>query len=1044
MEDPFIENNSTESVASSSSSTGIPLVDSAWNRSQKHRLPREDVAFSRQEARTLLIKLFPQLTAKDIDAATNVLHSASSPTPSFTATTTSTTTITPLSPAAREVVRTLRRLVDTHLELVHVALGSYIHLAKSWSKLERQAEKVRKYMECEYAKAKWELNMKEERIRMHMQQQKQYQHQTVLEAGQAESAELIKDDASNTLEELPTGSNVTSSYDANTELSGVTAARTHLDQARQQLATLSLPPTPLPAVHGLLQYMSREAVHANVRTFKLLLHRSLFGGGDYLSVRYADSGVRASTFSSNDALHSLSSADSSQRDLEVVLDMINGCSPAFRRDPRRIHIPAAKHDLINTLLLDVLMPKPITLHDVPDPQSRYQHSPLLESYTQAVLRVMDKQRRQAAFKQTLERLEKQGEDMTMAIAASVTTAIPTSHQDQSTASISSRSRSVVPATLPSTPSDPHRLLSRVLGTLDFIHSHPERRDVTRAVDWMQRLQHGGGSNGKLTKLGRSARSDKDATILYSRRMAAMGFGRATQRMVGDDYGEEQIRHMENVTRFALTTQGREKRHFSEVAETSRERQHELFHRRPSARALHANGGQSTGQLQLPVYIIPLSIDQSFILHYAAHNDLPAALRVLDRIRHAGRRPQWEATLALIHLAASSMQTQLLNDIMHQYGLPFITEGETNHGSDAAFLTHAKIQSRRRQLILTLLRAITHSSVPTADGNIHVYMRHVYETMRMLMGMDSNSKHSATAQHHQHYKRSMDDLWRAWVARGGWSEVLRLWDRMRWKSKMREHRSQSPSLATTIDSSSVDHFLAGLLSSASSSPSTSSSTASGLTANQVLDGMNALLHHLVAHNEQLTPAQINLIASELPLTLSLRRPSSSLSSSSATDRVRNTFSTNLAWVRFCQEWGIDHAMRQRIESNAQRMDIVEARKLLTRMATPDKKTAKAASLAKLTSQPVDRLTPSALRARALMVQLSDLNANIGGAGINRAIDRIEDAMKVGQTRQTKTNATSVPAAHTDPTDTAQAANSENVQTVTSDKKKPRSTSKRAQA
>lgn len=873
---------------------------SNWSKRALHALTPNEILDQRDRIRAELLALFPGVVTTELLDQAHL-----QPTPAL----------------QRDVFRALETLQDTHLNLVHAVLEAYIQLCAAFAPAEARAERVRTSLEHKMAR----------------------RGRQIADAQIADLAGPLKALSTQTRER----------------------ARAH-KALLEQLHSVPLPSSPIRHIDALLHYMEQELIMPRAHTFSLLFHKALYGGGLLPSVRYArsqpavaeDASAAADPRVVSSSVHDLAvkpgggDPGSEEHDLRVLLAMLTNCGPQYRRVPARV--PGVSSDLISSLLIDIVLPRPVTLYNLPQVRPKRNdgkiarmmpqtHSKLFEAHSTALLHVLERQRRRHAKEETVMLLA--GSHPSQLGAAADLSAAASSAAASSDA-LSTADSSSVDALHPFTLShDQSGFLSTVLGSVDHVLSHPVKSQVRAHVRAVLNRETG----ASVVRLPR----------LMSRRLfdAHTGFVATTRhenqqreeaRRAGSPVPLKgwQIKEVRSSLKLGRLVAQKRRSRMQRLHGEWKHRDRYMFNMwekgqfnpKDTTAALQLRPDGHSSLVQLPSYLIPPRTYHGLLRYFARTNNLAGALDVYNRMRHSWVSLSFDAALDLVELAVKYMNYSVLATLMEREALPL---SRTSH-------------SRRARLWHVLIRGFARYN---SYSNVDTYMRYLLRLLTPVSHVDYQLRtllaaHAGVADEPADttlspppsvrdrrsarvladatpiHKRQLDELWSAWVARGGANEVLALWDTLRASAasfpdhhelalQEQQRDGNTPAVSAPVsfprldvpidallDDVSIDAFLAGALHRVRAGESPSS----GLHGLASLDAVAGLLRHLAKFGRKLNDAHIRRIAADLPILVIESRkvvPGSPLppvqkgaSEHSLRMLMRDNFTSDAAWRNFC--------------------------------------------------------------------------------------------------------------------------------------------------
>lgn len=880
---------------------------SNWSKRALHALTPNEILDQRDRIRAELLALFPGVVTPELLDQAHL-----QPTPAL----------------QRDVFRALETLQDTHLNLVHAVLEAYIQLCAAFAPAEARAERVRTSLEHKIAR----------------------RGRQIADAQIADLAGPLKTMSTQTRER----------------------ARAH-KASLEQLHSVPLPSSPIRQIDALLHYMEQELIMPRAHTFSLLFHKALYGGGLLPSVRYARShptvGDDASAVDEHRVLsssvHDLAvkpgggDPGSEEHDLRVLLTMLANCGPQYRRVPARV--PGVSTDLISCLLIDIVLPRPVTLFNLPQVRPKRNdgkiacmlpqtHSKLFEAHSTALLHVLERQRRRHAKDETVMLLAGSHPSQ-LGVGADLSGAASTAATSGTSDALSTTESSggvLHPFTLSH---DQSGFLSTVLGSVDHVLAHPVKTTVRAHVRAVLKRETGA-SDVRVPRLvsqrlmGAHAGFVATSHRMHQRRDEARRAGSPVP-LKGWQIKEVRStlalgRKVAQQRRVRMQRLHGEWKHRDRYMFNSWEKGQ--FNPTDTTAALQLRPDAHSSLVQLPSYLIPPRTYHGLLRYYARTNNLAGALDVYNRMRHSWVSLSFDAALDLVELAVKYMNYSVLATLMEREALPLSRASHSRRArlwhvlirGFARYNSYSNVDTYMRYLLRLLtpvshtdfqLRTLlaAHAGVADEPADTTLAPPPSVRDRRSARALDATPIH----------KRQLDELWAAWVARGGANEVLALWDTLRasaaafpehhelaLQEQQREPNTAAGAISTPVsfprldvpidtllDDVSIDSFLAGALHRVRAGESPSS----GLHGLASLDAVCALLRHLAKFGRKLSEAHVRRIAADLPILVIESRKVvagspmppvlKGASEQSLRMLMRDNFSSDAAWRNFCRTFHV---------------------------------------------------------------------------------------------------------------------------------------------
>lgn len=547
--------------------------------------------------------------------------------------------------------------------------------------------------------------------------------------------------------------------------------------------------------------------------------------------------------------------------------------------------------------------------------------------------------------------------------------------------------------------DQSGLLSTLLGALEHVHSHPMQPVVREHVRGVLGRMSGRGSGPTNQPQVHSKHLLNAHTGVVAQSIRQNMSAAAAQRA-----GEESLPLLGwevDMVRKSLTMGHMvRKDRFNRLSRLREEWQHrdrytfgnwtQNFTAKRDQQAVKFEGKKHASLVQLPSYLVPPRVYHGLLQYYARTNNFAAALNTYDRMRHNWVSPSFAASLALVDLAVKYMNYDALAHLMRTEALP---------------LSH-KSPARRARLWKVLIKGFAKYN---SYSNVDTYMRyllqlltpqsntghHVNQLIASHTGGQSASSSSppppaprtrlpsdAPSRENPIHKRQLDDLWGAWVSRGGANEVLGLWDALRASNSSAQQPTLDVGVNEILDDASIDSFLSGALHRVQAGEV----AVGGLSALAAVDAVSALLRYVTRHGLALSSTHVRRIAVDLPLLIAEARRSQSSSADAALAPVargaseqglrallRDNFTSDHTWHAFCDQFNVPDSMRAATEGDDQ-LSALEQRVRLYEAAWPRSESSKPQ-------------TRSEVRAAVLGLMLRSLSTPAGANSVDHAIERL---------------------------------------------------------
>jgi hypothetical protein len=567
------------------------------------------------------------------------------------------------------------------------------------------------------------------------------------------------------------------------------------------------------------------------------------------------------------------------------------------------------------------------------------HSKLLESFSAATLHVLERQRRRTAKEDALHRL------------AGSLPHHAQQHLSDHSSDLALAETGGGGALLPfETVRDQSGLLASLLGALEYVHSHPVRREVQR---------HARALVDRYTGV-------KPLPTLFSQRLLAARVGLTSERIVQSVEaprpamwlsGQRVVKVRSMLRRTQRLQQERDHR-LASMHEQWRERDKHVFRRLAlphsySESVRYAAKNPAVSFEQVPAFVVPARAYNGLLRYYDASNNFASALVTYERMRHAHVSPSFEGAMALVSLAGKFSNDEALAHFVTKEALPL-----SRHSS-----------ARRAQLWHTLTRNFARFN---SYSNADVYMRYLLDMLLRVLpsevkqvnsaqapppdrnrapGIDGDlmdpfptpSGGEATGVAASARKKQLDALWRAWASRGGVSEIMMLWNNIRDAARGKQQPSTTAVTAAAtanhevqaagmLDDASVTAVLAGVLHRSSGGDALSADPSLRRSGEEAARDVAEVLRHLARHGVPLAEEHVRRIAVDLPLFVAEARQVVPASAAAPTFSIpyfpssspavvapdtearlwaslqRDNFASEAAWTEFCARNGVAPALQ----------------------------------------------------------------------------------------------------------------------------------------
>jgi hypothetical protein len=630
--------------------------------------------------------------------------------------------------------------------------------------------------------------------------------------------------------------------------------------------------------------------------------------------------------------------------MRTLQAMLKACGPAFRRVPERVQGVSA--DFISSLLIQVVLPRPVTLYVParvrpsrprrPSPEVHAPHSKLLESFSAATLHVLERQRRRTAKEDALHRL------------AGSFPHHAQQHLADHSSDLALAETGGGGALLPfETVRDQSGLLASLLGALEYVHSHPVRREVQR---------HARALVDRYTGV-------KPLPTLFSQRLLAARVGLTSERIVQSVEaprpamwlsGQRVVKVRSMLRRTQRLQQERDHR-LASMHEQWRERDKHVFRRLAlphsySESVRYAAKNPAVSFEQVPAFVVPSRAYNGLLRYYDASNNFASALVTYERMRHAHVSPSFDGAMALVSLAGKFSNDEALAHFVTREALPLsrhstIRRAQLWHTltrNFARFNSYSNADVYMRYLLDMLLRVLPsevkqadsaqapppdRNRAPGIDGDL---MDPFPSSSSSSSGGDAANV-AASAR-----KKQLDALWRAWASRGGVSEIMMLWNSIRDAARGKQQSSTTATAvketAVVLDDASVTAVLAGVLHRSSGGDALSADPSLRRSGEEAARDVSEVLRHLARHGVPLAEEHVRRIAVDLPLFVAEARQVVPASAAAPTFSIpyfpssapavvapdtearlwatlqRDNFASEAAWTEFCARNGVTPALQ----------------------------------------------------------------------------------------------------------------------------------------